>query len=71
MNKSLILLIVTWMLVIPSLIVWDANAAGELPESSKVVCEAPPVQVIKLAPFTCKTVGATRYSDSKMMVNCE
>lgn len=51
-NSSAILLLITWMLVIPSLIVWDANASGELPESSGVVCEVP--QAVKVAPFTCR-----------------
>ncbi len=67
--KSTILLIVTWMLVIPSILAWEVNAG--LPESTGAVCELPPVQVIKLAPFTCITNGAVRYDTSKMVINCE
>lgn len=52
-NKLSALLVFTWMIVIPSMFAWDANA--ELPESTGVVCESPPVQIVKLAPFKCTT----------------
>ena len=66
-NKALVLLVVTWMLVVPSLLVWNANASMELPEGG-ATCEIPPAQIIKLAPFTCITEPSGMFNT---VMNCE
>lgn len=71
-NRATALLVVTWLLVIPSVIAWDANASMELHGGGET-CEIPKAQVItvKLAPFECTTEGAVRYQQSTMKIHCE